>query len=66
MSLAQMSMRWILDYPAVTTVITGASRPSQVAENASVSDLPPLSDDLHAQLSNFYFDEVKPTVRGVM
>ena len=66
MSLAQMSMRWILDYPAVTTVITGASRPSQAAENASVSDLPPLSDDLHAQLSKFYFDKVKPTVRGVM
>lgn len=66
MSLAQMSMRWVLDHPAVTTVITGASKPTQVAENASVSDLPPLSEDLHAQLTRFYFDQVKPTVRGVM
>lgn len=66
MSMAQMSMRWILDYPAVTTVITGASRPTQVAENASVGDLGPLSHDLHERLKSFYFDEVKPTVRGVM
>ncbi len=65
-SLAQMSMRWLLDQPAVSTVITGASRPSQVAENASVSDLASLSPELHKKLSKFYFESVKEHIRGVM
>lgn len=66
MSLAQMAMRWILDQQAVSSVITGASRVEQVAENASVSELPSLTEELHKILSDFYFDTVKATVRGVM
>ena len=65
MTMAQMAMRWWLDHPAVSSVITGASRPSQALENAAVSDLSPLSSELHDGLSALYFDEVKPTVRGV-
>jgi aryl-alcohol dehydrogenase-like predicted oxidoreductase len=63
MSMAQMAMRWLLDQPAVSTVITGASRPEQVAENAAVSDLPPLSAELHEQLAAYYVDVVKPQIR---
>lgn len=66
MTMAQMAMRWCLDHPAVSSVITGASRPSQALENAAVSDIPSLSAELHAELSALYFDEVKPTIRGVM
>ncbi len=66
MSLAQMSMRWILDQSAVSSVITGTSKVEQVKENASVSALPPLSEELHRQLSEFYFKKVKQHVRGVM
>lgn len=66
MTMAQMAMRWCLDHPAVSSVITGASRPSQALENAAVSDIPTLSAELHAELSALYFDEVKPTIRGVM
>lgn len=66
MTMAQMAMRWCLDHPAVSSVITGASRPSQALENAAVSDLPALSAELHAELAALYFDEVKPTIRGVM
>ena len=66
MTMAQMAMRWCLDHPAVSSVITGASRPSQALENAAVTDLPALSSALHDELSALYFDEVKPTVRGVM
>ena len=62
MSMAQMAMRWLLDHPAVSTVITGATRPEQVAENASVSDLPPLGSDLHARLTYFYYAEVSPRI----
>jgi aryl-alcohol dehydrogenase-like predicted oxidoreductase len=42
-SLAQMALRWILEFPAVTCAIPGAKRPAQVAENIAASDLPPLS-----------------------
>ena len=64
MSLAQMAMRWILDHPAVTSVITGASRPEQVTENASVSALEPLPESLHQALSDFYFGQVREHIRG--
>lgn len=64
LNLAQMSQRWILDHPAVTTVITGASRPDQVDANAAASALPPLGDELHAQLAAFYRAEIHDHIRG--
>lgn len=33
--LSQMAIAWVLHNPAVTTVIIGASRPAQIAENAA-------------------------------
>jgi aryl-alcohol dehydrogenase-like predicted oxidoreductase len=62
MSMAQMAMRWLLDQPAVSTVITGASRPEQVLENAAVSDLPHLSSELEARLTYYYWAEVEPRI----
>jgi aryl-alcohol dehydrogenase-like predicted oxidoreductase len=62
MTLAQMALRWILDFPAVTTAIPGGRRPSQIEENARASDLPPLSPDLHAQLDALYQRHAKPLV----
>jgi len=62
-SMAQMAMRWLLDQPAVSTVITGATRPQQVLENAAVSDLPPLAAELHARLAVHYRDAVRPQIR---
>lgn len=62
MSMAQMAMRWLLDQPAVSTVITGASRPEQVVENAAVSDLEPLSPKLHAKLAKYYREHIEPTI----
>ena len=63
-TMAQMAQRWILDHDAVTTVITGASRPEQVAANASASDLPPLSAELHEKLREFYERDVAEQIRG--
>lgn len=63
-SMTQFAQRWILDYPAVTTVITGASRPEQARDNAQVSDLPHLSPDLHKVLRAFHDSEVLPNIRG--
>jgi aryl-alcohol dehydrogenase-like predicted oxidoreductase len=62
MTMAQMAIRWILDQPAVSTVIAGASRPEQVAENAAVSGLPALRSELHKQLAAFYRDLVESEI----
>lgn len=63
-AMGQWALRWILDHPQVSTIIAGTSRPSQVAENAAASALPPLSPERHAELSKFYSEEVRPLVRG--
>jgi aryl-alcohol dehydrogenase-like predicted oxidoreductase len=63
MTMAQMAMRWILDHPAVTTVIAGASRPEQVLQNASVSSLPPLPQALHRELAEFYRRKVELVIQ---
>ncbi|MDH3708016.1 MAG: aldo/keto reductase, partial [Acidimicrobiia bacterium] len=65
MSPAQMAMRWVLDHPQVTTVIAGTTRPEQVTENATATDLEPLPEALHRQLADFYRAEVEPHIRGV-
>ena len=62
MTMAQMAMRWILDYPAVTTVIAGASRPEQVLENASANHLRPLPEALHRKLAEIYRRDVEPAL----
>jgi aryl-alcohol dehydrogenase-like predicted oxidoreductase len=64
MTMAQMAMRWILDFPAVSVVIPGASRPQQAKENAEISNLPPLSKELHQKLKSFYHEQVAAYVRG--
>jgi aryl-alcohol dehydrogenase-like predicted oxidoreductase len=64
MSMVQMALRWILDHDAVSVIIPGASSPGQARSNASISDLPPLSAELHQQLSAFYRQRIHDHVRG--
>lgn len=64
MPLSQLALRWILDFPAVSTVIAGASKPEQVMLNTGVSDIEPLSTELHQQLSDFYKNRVRENIRG--
>ncbi|TGG95511.1 aldo/keto reductase [Natronospirillum operosum] len=64
MSLPQMALRWLLDQPGVSSIITGASRPEQVTANAAASALPPLADELHDTLFQFYHAEVRQHIRG--
>jgi aryl-alcohol dehydrogenase-like predicted oxidoreductase len=54
MTLAELSLRWILDHQAVTAVIPGAKRAAQVDENAGAGRLPPLSKALHEKLRELY------------
>jgi len=64
MTLAQMSLRWILDFDAVTVVIPGSKSPLQIPDNASASHLPSLSDSLHEKLSIFYDAKIVQHIRG--
>jgi aryl-alcohol dehydrogenase-like predicted oxidoreductase len=64
MTMAQMSQRWILDFPAVSVIIPGASSPAQAFENATVTKTPSLSSDLHQALRDFYREEVHQHIRG--
>ena len=64
LTMAQMAQRWVLDFPAVTTVITGATRAEQVVGNTAVSQLPPLSPELHQTLATFYQENVTDHIRG--
>jgi aryl-alcohol dehydrogenase-like predicted oxidoreductase len=64
MSLADLALRWILDQPAVSTIIAGVTRPQQLSANAAVSRIDPLPLDLVERLRGFYEDKVRPEVRG--
>ncbi|HEU5397564.1 MAG TPA: aldo/keto reductase, partial [Verrucomicrobiae bacterium] len=61
-TLAQLALRWILEFPAVTCSIPGAKRPAQVAENLAAADLPPLSASTMAGIAALYQREIKPLV----
>ena len=53
-TMAQLALRWILMFDAVTCAIPGAKRPQQVEDNARAADLPPLSEDDMAKLRDIY------------
>ncbi|WMT87367.1 aldo/keto reductase [Pelagibacterium sp. 26DY04] len=62
--MSLFALRWILDHDAVSTIITGVSNPEQIGVNAEASDLPELSSEVHAQLTEFYRGKVRPHIRG--
>jgi len=61
-TMAQMALRWILMFPAVTCAIPGAKRPSQVEENIQSADLPPLSEESMNKIRSIYEQRVRPQV----
>ena len=64
MSMPHLALRYILDHPAVTVVIPGASGPDQVTANAAASGLRPLPDALHTALAGFFDAQVAAHIRG--
>jgi len=64
LTLAELALRWILDQPAVSTVIAGVTRPEQLRANAAVSGMEPLAPALVEKLRDFYVEKVRPEVRG--
>jgi aryl-alcohol dehydrogenase-like predicted oxidoreductase len=61
-SMSQFALRWILMFDAITCAIPGGKRPSQVADNARASDLPPLSPEVMAGIRKIYDARIRPLV----
>jgi len=59
---AQLALRWILDFEAVSTVIPGAKTPDQARANAAAAELPPLSTETHAVIADVYRRRIAPAV----
>jgi aryl-alcohol dehydrogenase-like predicted oxidoreductase len=53
-TMAQMALRWILMFDAVSCTIPGAKRPAQAADNVAAADLPPLGEETMAALREIY------------
>lgn len=61
-SMAQMALRWILMFPAVTCAIPGGKRPSQVEENVAAADLLPLPESSMKAIDDLYTQKVRQYV----
>ena len=58
-SMAQFTLRWILDHDAVSTVIPGSTSPEHIRDNAAAADLPRLTADRHADVREVYNEFVR-------
>lgn len=61
-TLAQLALRWILMFDAVTCAIPGAKRPSQAEDNARAADLPPLPDATMQRVQEIYDELIRAQV----
>jgi aryl-alcohol dehydrogenase-like predicted oxidoreductase len=62
-TLAQLALRWILGFEAVSTVIPGAKTPEQARANAAASDLPALPEDSLLTITEIYRERIAPQVQ---
>jgi aryl-alcohol dehydrogenase-like predicted oxidoreductase len=65
LSLAQIALRWVLMFDAVSTVIPGASRPEQVAPNIAAGDLQPLTQMEMEAVEAVYDEMISPLVHHI-
>lgn len=63
-TMAQLALRWILMFDAVTVVIPGARNPRQALANIAAADLPPLSGDVMDAIAQIYEEDIKPYVHA--
>jgi aryl-alcohol dehydrogenase-like predicted oxidoreductase len=62
LTLAQLALRWILMFDAVTCAIPGGKNPRQVHENVAPADLPPLSIETMAAVRALYDNRIAAAV----
>jgi aryl-alcohol dehydrogenase-like predicted oxidoreductase len=61
-TLAQLALRWILMFDAVSCAIPGARTPAQARDNAAAASLPPLGEETMAAVRAVYEDLIRPHV----
>lgn len=64
-SMAEASLRWILDHPDVTTIIPGFKNTKQVRQNLQALHTPSFSKEEQERINDFYHNEVKQHIRGI-
>jgi aryl-alcohol dehydrogenase-like predicted oxidoreductase len=63
-TMAQLALRWILMFDAVTVVIPGAKNPAQAQGNAEAAALPPLSEETMTAIRQIYEEDIAPHVEN--
>ncbi len=63
-TLAQLALRWIAMFDAVTCSIPGAKTPAQAEENVRAIELPPLSEDTMRTVQEVYDRLIRPQVHA--
>ena len=58
MTLAQFSLRWILDHDAVSTVIPGSTSPDHIESNVAAAEFDPLPHRLHGAVRDVYDERI--------
>ncbi len=61
-SMAQLALRWILMFDAVSCAIPGAKRPDQAQDNIAAAELPPLSTEQMEKVREVYDRLIRPHV----
>jgi aryl-alcohol dehydrogenase-like predicted oxidoreductase len=61
-TMAQMALRWVLMYDAVSVVIPGAKNPEQARMNVDAAALAALPPETMAQIRSIYERRIKPAV----
>jgi aryl-alcohol dehydrogenase-like predicted oxidoreductase len=61
-TMAQMALRWIIQFPEVTTTIPGAKNPEQVADNIRAADLPSLDEATLRRIRAIYDTHIRSLV----
>jgi aryl-alcohol dehydrogenase-like predicted oxidoreductase len=61
-TMAQFALRWIMQFPEVTTAIPGAKSPQQVEDNVAAASLPALSEATLRRVHEIYDARVRPLV----
>lgn len=61
-TMAQLALRWILMFDAVSCVIPGAKNPSQAEQNVKASELPALTESQMSKAREIYNRLIRPQV----
>lgn len=64
-SMAQMALRWILMFEAVTCTVPGAKRPAQAEDNIHAADLPALSESTMTKIRAIYDRHLRSQVQDL-